>query len=463
VKILLADDEEDSRSSVADFLREAGHEVIEAKNGAEALSVYKAGIFEMVMSDLRMPRLSGIGLLKEIRRIDRSPAPDVVLFTGQGDMESAIEALHLGAYDFVLKPLNVNELAALTSRIDEHQSLLRENKVLRKNLRKIALQSAGLDEVGFFSPEMKHLVGQALRYHDDRSIPVLIQGETGTGKEIIARLIHFGEDGSEAPFVAINCAALTPSLFESELFGYEGGSFTGGRTQGQKGKMDLAAGGTLLLDEIGELPLDLQAKLLRVLESREFFRVGGLTKIHTDMRVIGATNQELEDKVKQGAFRRDLYFRMKVGLLEIPPLRKRPEDIAALAELFLERLSRQKRKKFSRLAPETRQLFLSHTWTGNVRELRNTIEWAVFMHDDVELKPIHLPIGTFNTVVSPEFVQRVMLPDGAFPLEKHVHEIVGLALKNNGGNKKKTAEYLQISRRTLYTYLEHMAQSGSDE
>lgn len=410
----------------------------------------------MVMSDLRMPRLSGIGLLKEIRRIGRKPAPDVVLFTGQGDMESAIEALHLGAYDFVLKPLNVEELAALTSRIAEHQSLLRENTALRNNLRKVALQSAGLDEVGFFSAEMKAVSSQALRYHDDRSIPVLIQGDTGTGKEIIARLIHFGEEGTEAPFVAINCAAITPSLFESELFGYESGAFTGGRTQGQKGKMDLAIGGTLLLDEIGELPMELQAKLLRVLETREFFRVGGLVRVRTDMRVIGATNQDLEEKVKQGIFRRDLYFRLKVGLLEIPPLCKRPADIEALATIFLERISRQKRKKFRVLSPETKRLFLAHPWSGNVRELRNTIEWAVFMHDDAELKPAHLPMGIFEANAGSANAQVLSLPNDSFSLEKHVHGIVAQALQQNNGNKKRTADYLQISRRTLYTYLDHM-------
>ena len=463
MRILLADDDDDSRSSVADFLREAGYEVSEAGNGIAALNLYKAERFEMVMTDLRMPRLSGIGLLKELRRIDRKPAPDVVLFTGEGDMESAIEALRLGAYDFVLKPLKVEELAALTSRIAEHQFLLQENAVLRNNLRTISWKSAGLDEAGFFSSEMKRVAQQALRYNGDRSIPVLILGETGTGKEVLSRLIHYGEEGSEAPFVDINCAAITPSLFESELFGYEGGAFTGGRLQGQKGKLDLANGGTLLLDEIGELPLELQAKLLRVLESREYFRVGGLTKVQTNIRVIGATNQDLEEKVKQGLFRKDLYFRLKVGLLEILPLRKRPDDILALAALFLERLSRQKGKKFSQLAPETKVLLLAYDWPGNVRELRNLIEWAVFMHDDVELKPAHLPLGVFASS-TPE-IQRndIVLSAGKFPLDAHIHGIISRAIILNNGNKKRTAEYLQISRRSLYTYLEHIGKSGSEE
>lgn len=360
MRILLADDDVDSRGTVAEFLRESGHTVTEAGNGSDALEIYRTGQFEMVMSDLRMPRCSGIGLLKELRKLDRKPAPDVVLFTGQGDMESAIEALRLGAYDFVLKPLNVEELAALVGRIAEHQALLSENKQLRRNLQKIARKSAGLDEAGFFSDAMQALARQAVRYHGDRSIPLLIQGETGTGKEVMARLIHFGEEGTEAPFVALNCAAISPGLFESELFGYEGGSFTGSRSQGQRGKLDLAAGGTLLLDEIGELPAELQAKLLRVLESREFFRVGGLTSVRTDIRLIGATNQDLAEKVNQGLFRRDLYFRLKGGVLDIPPLRKRPEDIVSLARQFLERLSKAKAKRFCRLAADTEKHLLAY-------------------------------------------------------------------------------------------------------
>ena len=457
LRILLADDDVDSRGAVAEFLRESGHTVTEAGNGSDALTIYRTGQFEMVMSDLRMPRCSGIGLLKELRKLDRKPAPDVVLFTGQGDMESAIEALRLGAYDFVLKPLNVEELAALVGRIAEHQALMSENKQLRRNLQKIARKSAGLDEAGFFSDAMQALARQALRYHSDRTIPVLIQGETGTGKEVMARLIHFGEEGTEAPFVALNCAAISPGLFESELFGYEGGSFTGSRSQGQRGKLDLAAGGTLLLDEIGELPAELQAKLLRVLESREFFRVGGLTSVRTDIRLIGATNQDLAEKVNQGTFRRDLYFRLKGGVLDIPPLRKRPEDIVALAGQFLDRLSKAKGKRFCRMAADAEKQLIAYPWPGNVRELRNAIEWSVFMHDDLELKARHLPEGLVDPAKKPPAAEALILTADVFSLDDHIHRIVLEALQRHDGNKKKTAEYLQISRRSLYTYLEHIA------
>ena len=457
LRILLADDDVDSRGAVAEFLRESGHTVTEAGNGSDALTIYRTGQFEMVMSDLRMPRLSGIGLLKELRKLDRKPAPDVVLFTGQGDMESAIEALRLGAYDFVLKPLNVEELAALVDRIAEHQALLAENRQLRRDLKKISRQSAGLDELVFASESMQLLVRQALLYHGDRSIPVLIQGETGTGKEVMARLIHFGEEGTEAPFVALNCAAISPGLFESELFGYEGGSFTGSRSQGQRGKLDLAAGGTLLLDEIGELPAELQAKLLRVLESREFFRVGGLTSVRTDIRLIGATNQDLAEKVNQGTFRRDLYFRLKGGVLDIPPLRKRPEDIVALAGQFLDRLSKAKGKRFCRMAADAEKQLIAYPWPGNVRELRNAIEWSVFMHDDLELKARHLPEGLVDPAKKPPAAEALILTADVFSLDDHIHRIVLEALQRHDGNKKKTAEYLQISRRSLYTYLEHIA------
>ena len=456
MRILLADDDVDSRGTVAEFLRESGHAVTEANNGSDALAIYRTGQFEMVMSDLRMPRLSGIGLLKELRKLGRKPAPDVVLFTGHGDMQSAIEALRLGAYDFVLKPLNVEELAALVGRIAEHQALIAENRQLRRDLQKIARQSAGMDDMVFASEPMQLLARQALLYHDDRSIPVLIQGETGTGKEVMARLIHYGEEGTQAPFVALNCAAISPGLFESELFGYEGGSFTGSRSQGQRGKLDLATGGTLLLDEIGELPAELQAKLLRVIEAREYYRVGGLTKVHTDIRLIGATNQDLAEKVSQGTFRRDLYFRLKGGVLDIPPLRKRPEDILSLARQFLERLSKTKGKRFCRLAPDTEKILLTYQWPGNVRELRTSIEWSVFMHDDRELHPRHLPAGLATTSSGPSRDDQLQLPTEAFPLDSHILSIVAAALQKNAGNKKKTAEYLQISRRSLYTYLEHI-------
>ena len=272
MNILLVDDDNDSRAGVADFLREMGHQVTECCDGEEAFIVFSGGDFPMVMSDIKMPKLSGIELLKRVTAVSAEKPADVVLFTGHGDMATAIEALRAGAYDYLLKPINVAELAALTERIAEHQALLRENRVLTNRfsdevraateetrqeltrLKNMVSQAAGIGNVAFFSDAMTSIVEQAKRYHEDRLIPVLIEGETGTGKEIIARIIHYGDMRVSAPLVDVNCAALTANLFESELFGYEPGAFTGGLTKGQKGKMDMAQGGRYFWTRWGRYP-----------------------------------------------------------------------------------------------------------------------------------------------------------------------------------------------------------------
>lgn len=481
MKILLVDDDIDSRAGVAEFLGEMGHEVTECADGEQALAAYLSGDYPMVMSDIKMPRMSGIELLRRITAMAGEKPADVVLFTGHGDMETAIEALRAGAYDYLLKPINVAELAAITERIAEHQLLLRENKVLTERftdevraateetqkelsrLKQMVSCAAGLGNIGFFSEEMRRIVRQAKRYHEDRSIPVLIEGETGTGKEVLARIVHYGDMDGAAPFVDVNCAALTPSLFESELFGYEAGAFTGGLIKGQKGKLDLAQGGSLLLDEVGEIPLELQGKLLRVIQEKEFYRVGGLKKIKTDVRIICATNCNLEQRVEEGKFRKDLYYRLKVGHVVIPPLRRRRNDVLPLAEIFLREFAVQKGRRFNRITQDAGDLLLAYDWPGNVRELRNTMEWAAFMYDDVELKPIHLggmKKGTYfaeitpTQTISPLDPDQFVLPARSFELEEFIDRIVLQALELFNGNKTAAARYLGISRRSLYCRLD---------
>ncbi|HMM20121.1 MAG TPA: sigma-54 dependent transcriptional regulator [Selenomonadales bacterium] len=481
MKILLVDDDADSRAGVAEFLGEMGHEVTECADGEQALAAYISGDYPMVMSDIKMPRMSGIELLRRITDSAGEKTADVVLFTGHGDMETAIEALRAGAYDYLLKPINVAELAVITDRIAEHQSLLRENKVLTERfsdevraateetqkelsrLKQLVSQAAGLGNIGFFSEEIRRIVRQARKYHEDRSIPVLIEGETGTGKEVLARIVHYGDWEEAAPFVDVNCAALTPSLFESELFGYEAGAFTGGLMKGQKGKLDLAQGGSLLLDEVGEIPLELQGKFLRVIQEKEFYRVGGLKKIKINVRIICATNCNLEQRVEAGKFRKDLYYRLKVGHLVIPPLRRRKTDILPLAEMFLREFAVQKGRRFERISQEAGDMLLAYDWPGNVRELRNTMEWAAFMYDDVELSPSHLggmqrglsladaaPGQTVPTLNPDQFV----LPSRSFELEAFMDRIVHQALELFQGNKTAAARYLGISRRSLYCRLD---------
>ncbi len=476
MNILLVDDDTGSRTSVGKFLRRQGYQVTECSNGEDALATYLAGSFPMILTDIRMPAMSGIDLLKQIKELPSGSYTDIVLFTGHGSMESAIDALRMGAFDYLIKPINIEELSIIAEKVAEHQGLLRENRRLTDHfdqevqaatqetakeisrLRMLVAQSEGVSKLGIFDKVMQNIYQQALLYHHDRSIPVLIQGETGTGKEMVAKLIHYGDFNETTPFVDINCAALTPTLFESELFGYEAGSFTGGLSKGQKGKLDLATGGTLFLDEVGEMPLEIQAKLLRVLQEKEYYRVGGLKKLKSDVRIVCATNIDLVQAVAEGKFRRDLYYRLNVGQIFIPPLCERPDAIIPLAEMFLHRFASQKGKKFSRIGNQAAKILLNHSWPGNVRELQNVIEWSVFMFNDTELCPNHLNIiATKNTNCSTSTCQAgtihpeapLLLPPAPFNLDEYIDRIIAAALKMHNGNKSAAAAYLGLSRRSL--------------
>lgn len=306
----------------------------------------------------------------------------------------------------------------------------------------------GYNEIGVFSTAMQNVMNQAEILHGDRSVPVLIEGETGTGKELVARFIHFGSQGCHTPFIDINCAAITPTIFESELFGYEGGAFTGGRSGGQKGKLDLAQGGTLFLDEIGEIPVSIQAKLLRVIQEKEYFRVGGLKKQEVDVRLICATNVDLDKSILAGTFRKDLFYRLEAVRIHIPALRERPSDILPLAEIFLKKLTTKKGKRFQGISSEAAQIFLSHPWPGNIRQLKNTLERVVLMWNDTEVRPEHL---AFLQKYEEEtgVTMLVDLPVEMLDLQKLTNQIICQALRKHNGNKTATARYLNISRRML--------------
>jgi DNA-binding NtrC family response regulator len=480
MNILLVDDHYDTCETLARFLRKLGHDVKVCHSGDSALQEYSQGSFPMVLSDIRMPGMSGITLLQAIKSLPSGQDSDVILMTGHGGMESAIQAMRAGAYDYLLKPVNIEELALLTDRIVEHRKLQTENRHLRdevqevaataeneiQRLTKLAQASAGMPEFGLFSAPMLAVAQRCLQYHMDRSVPVLIQGETGTGKELAARLIHYGNMTPQGVFVDVNCAALTASLFESELFGYEAGSFTGGLSKGRKGKLDLAAGGTLFLDEIGDMPTDLQAKLLRVLEQREYYRVGGLEKIKADVRFICATHEDLAQRVQAGSFREDLYFRLRVGTIRLPSLRERPEDILPLARLFLDEAAKTKKKRFENIGSDAAELLLQHTWPGNVRELRNVIEAAVVLYDEKTLLPGHLfllsgdkerqvgaPVSEAgsgkDTRTVKSGVASFTIPTQMFSLEELNHGILERTLNLFDGNLTQAARHLGLSPRTL--------------
>ncbi|MEA1960428.1 MAG: sigma 54-interacting transcriptional regulator [Bacillota bacterium] len=327
--------------------------------------------------------------------------------------------------------------------------------------------------VGVFSDAMAQVMEQARIVQADRTVPVLIEGETGTGKEVVARFIHNDYKSNNIPFVDINCAAITPTIFESELFGYEGGSFTGGRPGGQKGKLDIAKGGTLFLDEIGEIPVSIQAKLLRVLQEKEYYPVGGLSKKSADVRLICATNVDLEQSMLEGTFRRDLFYRLEAFRIHIPALRERPEDIIPLARMFLVSMAKTKNKQFSSISDAAARILLAHTWPGNVRQLRNVMERLVLTFDDKELKPEHLHFlkkseGNAAANTNHELLQSIteaedlVLPEQQLNLQEFTDQIIRKSLKIHGGNKTQTAIYLGMSRRSLTYRLKQMGMTNND-
>lgn len=486
MKVLLVDDDQDSREIVKWFLTDHDCEVTECSNASEALARIAKADYPMVLSDINMPGMSGIELAKAIKKLPTGWQTDIVLITGYADTKSAVSALRAGVYDYLQKPLDAQELSLTLERVAEHQALVRENKTLTENFQtevfaateetrrklsdaKKVLAESIIGKVGVFGEATRNLMEQAQRLHYDRDIPVLIQGETGVGKEVIAKAIHYGmtmDELASRPFIGINCGALTPSLFESELFGYEAGAFTGGAIKGAKGKFDMAQSGTLFLDEVGEIPLHLQAKLLRVLQEKEFYRVGGLKKITTDIRIICATNLALYEQVEKGTFRKDLYYRLKVGEIVIPPLRERKNEIVPLAKAFLLEASQQKKKHFERIEPDAAKLLQEYSWPGNIRELKNVIEYITFAYDTGAMQAdqlTNLLLGEqnrhqmFNQTVSNEEPKQQLvlpLPPEGYSLKKICEDIVDQVLAVHNDNQAAAAKYLGISLRALFYRLQ---------
>lgn len=494
MRILLVDDNEHSLQSLAVVLTDLGHEPVPQKDAVRALDLVQREFFPLVITDIRMPGMDGLELLSRIKASPYSKNSDVVLITGHGDMETAVDALRKGAYDYLNKPINARELSAVVERSAEHQTLLFENREyqmefnkkvqeatvsLQQDLARVRrqlLMAAGIDGLVAESPAMRQLLDEAELYHGDPTVPVLIEGETGTGKEVLARLIHFGRNGSDTPFVPLNCAAIPDQLFESDLFGHDPGAYTGSTRKGQPGKLEMAGKGSVFLDEIAEMPLMLQPKLLRVFEDRTFYRVGGVKRRNFEARVICAANRDLHGLVDQGLFRRDLYHRLKVGHLYIPPLRERKEDIVPLAEKFLEREAKRKRKQFKGLHPDTVELLCAHAWPGNVRELENIIERAVLSADGDLLTPdqVHfltekhpVPAGKLPLPASCPDIRSfgalhpdsLQLPDTSLNLEAFNEAIICKVLEKFSGNKSQAARYLGLSRYALHRRLQKIEEN----
>ncbi len=436
-KILVVDDEEIVRESLGGWLEKDGYQVECAEDGPSALNRLAAEPRAILVADLKMPGMDGLQLLERAKRLQ--PDLAVVIMTAYATVDTAVSAMKLGAYDYLMKPFDPEELSLMMQKITAQQALVRENAVLRQALKK----EQGFRDLVSKSPAMQAVFERA-RAAARAASTVLILGESGTGKEVLARAIHAESPRAQKAFVAVSCASLTESLLESELFGHERGAFTGASAR-RKGKFEAADGGTLFLDEIGDIGPKLQLDLLRVLEERALQRLGGNELIRVDVRIIAATNRDLKKAVASGAFREDLFYRLDVIPLPLPPLRQRPEDIPLLVERFLERLSVELMKPLEGVSAEAMAALLAHPWPGNVRELRNALERAaVVAHGPVlQLADLGLPAPAATP------------PPGAAPgplptLDAVERKHVAAVLASTGGNVSQAARVLGIDRVTLY-------------
>jgi DNA-binding NtrC family response regulator len=383
LRILIIDDEPHLPHQFARYLRKHGYEVYTAADGKEGLYELQKNTIDLVLLDLRLPGYNGLEILTHIRKID--PELPVVILTAYGDVQTAVSAMKLGAFDYLLKGFDLDELLLVVQRALETSAMSRELRQLRRE----RSDNYHFSYIVGHSERMRSVFDLVARVaRSDAS--VLITGESGTGKEVVARAIHEQSNRSSGPFHPLNCAAIANNLLESELFGYEQYAFTDAKKQ-KRGLLELAEGGTLFLDEIGEMPLEMQAKLLRVLETRSFFRLGGNKEVKINVRVLAATNRDLEQAMKDGAFRSDLYFRLAILKITLPPLRERPADILLFASRFIEDFNKSLGRNVRRIAPEAQHLLRDYHWPGNIRELKNVIERAMILNNGEELLPIHLP------------------------------------------------------------------------
>lgn len=373
-RVLVADDERFMAEMLQEIFEEEGMLVEAALDGKQALEKFHSSSFDLVLLDLRMPEVSGMDVLREIKQTD--PDIPVVVITAYGSVDSAVEALKVGAYDFVTKPFKIEELKNIVHRALELERLRRERDYLLDEIREGFCFEGVIGE----SPRMREIMQVAQRVAKTDAT-VLIYGESGTGKELLARSIHFQSDRRDCPFVVVNCGAITETLLESELFGHEKGAFTGAHAR-KLGKFELADGGSIFLDEVGEMSPAMQVKFLRVLQDRTFERVGGTTPITVNVRVIAATNRDLKKMVKEGAFREDLYYRLNVIPLELPPLRERKEDLPALCDFLIAKHCRRLHKKIQGISPQAMRVLKRYSWPGNIRELDNVIERAIILSQD---------------------------------------------------------------------------------
>lgn len=446
LRVLFVDDESAIRDVMKIELPRMGHDVVLCEDGQAAIKALERQTFDAAIVDLRMPGLSGWDVIDHIKKV--SPETEVIISTGHGDLEAAIQAIRRGAYDFLPKPCKLFEISAVLKRIAEKRNLTNKTIALEARLKAV---EGSPDLIGN-TPSMLRVKSLVEKIAPTDS-SVLIQGETGTGKELVARRIHDLSSRASMPFVAINCGALPDNLVESELFGHRKGAFTGADTP-RKGLIEVANGGTLFLDEFGELDKNMQVKLLRFLESGEIRRVGENEAFHADVRVVCATNRDLQDMVREGSFREDLYFRTNTFEIRLPPLRERREDIPDLARTLIARYLKRRDVPETVLAPETVAVLQQHSWAGNVRELANALEHAAIMSDGKVIRPEDLPAsilrgGQGGAVMT----ESILLPKQALTLREIEMDVIYKVLDKHQGDKPRAAAELGIALKTLYNKL----------
>jgi len=478
-KILIVDDERLVRWSLRQKCEEWGYEVVEAAAGDPGLRLAQHESPDLILLDVRLPDLNGLQVLEQLKKSGDSTA--VIMITADPQLDDVKSALKLGAYDFIGKPLDFEELRVTIQNALEASKLRTEVQSLRGEVRR----RTGYHDVVAVSSKMTELMNFVQKVAASEATTILIQGESGTGKDLVAKTIHYESTRQDGPFVAINCSAIPETLMEAELFGHERGAFTDAKAM-KKGLFEIANGGTLFLDEIGELSPLLQAKLLRVLEDQVIRRVGGVRDLQVDVRVVAASNRDLERAVRDGHFRQDLYYRLAIIAIFIPPLRDHTEDILPLVNFFIDWYNRKFKKAVRGINPETRRLLLAHNWPGNVRELKNSIERAMILEDEPILRPVYMPFavgeaarsgltafehsstapdGGGKQLADGRVLPRLYIPEEGTSLEEVERAMVELAMRQANGNQTHAARLLDISRDALRYKLKkfELVPVGDDE
>ena len=438
--ILIIDDEKSQRDILQGYLAKKGYKVFTAESGSQGIKIINENLVDIVLSDYKMPEMTGLEILAKVSQIN--PEISFVIITAYGTVENAVNAMHLGAYDYLSKPVNLDELDLLIARIIEHKNLKSENELLKKQLYERYKLSSFISH----SSKMEEVISVSVRVAESKAT-ILITGENGTGKEVLAKSIHFISPRKDGPFVAVNIPALSETLLESELFGHEKGAFTGADKM-RKGRFELADKGTIFLDEIGDIPLSIQVKLLRVLQEHQFERVGGTESINIDVRIIAATNHNLANKIKDGSFREDLFYRLNIVSIHIPPLRERKEDILPLIDFFLHKYSQENGKSDIEISKEAIDVLMKYNYPGNVRELENIIERAVVLARTNILATSDLPLTVKGVKYEDQLPElgKGTLTEQVEALEKR---LIYDSLKESNGNQTKAGKLLGITERNL--------------